>query len=141
MGTTLAALGLVAPAAEPEPVAAPEVVAEPEPAEPEPTEPEPAPEPEPEPEPAPKTVEGAGAVAEPVAPKQKPASVPVVQMDNTAGAPIPASRPSEFPDRKSRANQGRVERRILSSRGGGDEQEGTGAGDWGFDFHGYFRAP
>jgi hypothetical protein len=145
LGSTLAALGLVAPAVEPEPVVEPEVVAEPEPADPEPTEPEPSPEPEPQPRPAPKTapktVEGAGAVAEPVAPEQKPESVPVVQMDNTAGAPIPASRPSEFPDRKSRANQGRVARRILSSRGGGDEQEGTGAGDWGFDFHGYFRAP
>lgn len=64
------------------------------------------------------------------------AGVPVIDMENRAGTEVPGARPNAFPDRTSR-QQSRAGQRILSSRGGGP----SGAGGWGFDFHGYFRAP
>ncbi|MEM9461674.1 MAG: hypothetical protein AAGF11_46355 [Myxococcota bacterium] len=64
-------------------------------------------------------------------------SMPVVTMGNMAGSELPASRPGVFPSaaarRKNRAKKGG---RRLSSRGGGPD-----AGDWGFIFNGYLRAP
>ncbi|MBC8072178.1 MAG: hypothetical protein IAG13_27910 [Deltaproteobacteria bacterium] len=63
------------------------------------------------------------------------AGMPVVDMDNRAGAEVPGARPNVFPD--SADQQGSRLGRLLSSRGGGP----GGAGGWSFDFHGYFRAP
>ncbi|MGH1346409.1 MAG: hypothetical protein ACRBN8_32885 [Nannocystales bacterium] len=67
------------------------------------------------------------------------AALPTVEMSNTAGTPVPTSRPNAFPSRERKKGRGRVQRRNLSSRGGGDDQDQ--GGDWGFDFHGYIRAP
>ncbi len=67
------------------------------------------------------------------------AALPTVKMSNTAGTPMPSSRPNAYPERNSKSLRSRVQRRILSSRGGG--REGKSGGDWGFDFHGYLRAP
>ncbi len=95
----------------------------------EPTEPEvaeaTAPESDDEPEPEPGSIDNR-------------AALPTVEMSNGAGTPVPTSRPNAFPGRE-RSRSRRVQRRIVSSRGGGDGSEG--AGDWGFDFHGYIRAP
>lgn len=68
-------------------------------------------------------------------PPEDLASVPVVDMDNRAGAEVPGARPNVFPDRADHRSSSVG--RVLTSRGGGP----GGAGGWAFDFHGYFRAP
>ncbi len=67
------------------------------------------------------------------------AALPTVKMSNSAGSPVPTSRPNAYPERERKKRRGGVERRTLSSRSGGDED--AQRGDWGFDFHGYIRAP
>lgn len=64
-------------------------------------------------------------------------SIPVVTMGNMAGSALPASRPGVFPSASARRKeQAKSRTRRLSSRGGGPD-----AGDWGFLFNGYLRAP
>lgn len=67
--------------------------------------------------------------------------LPVVDMTNRAGSALPSSRPNIFPGptgRRRKKALARERQRQLSSRGGGPD---SGAGDWGFRFNGYLRAP
>lgn len=127
---TMALVCLVAPEPEtPEPDAA--TVATEAPAEAAPEETEEPEEPE-EPE---------AAAEEAEEPADERSELPTISMENRANSPVPSSRPNAFPDRKKAENRGKVQRKILSSRGGGAALESANQGNWGFDFHGYLRAP